>query len=87
MSCQNRGQRASLRRDHPIPRRPRPSKPSVAGSGTAAVVTTVLYVPMVVCVTPGPVSRFTAIARALKVEPATLYERFLAWERAGRAKG
>jgi len=30
------------------------------------------------------VVEFTAIARALKLEPLTLYERFLAWERAGR---
>jgi hypothetical protein len=30
---------------------------------------------------------FTAIARALKLEPTTLYERFLAWERAGRNAG
>lgn len=29
---------------------------------------------------------FTAIARALKLEPMTLYERFLAWEKAGRRK-
>jgi ribosome-binding protein aMBF1 (putative translation factor) len=32
------------------------------------------------------VVEFTAIARALKLEPAVLYERFLAWERAGRPR-
>lgn len=33
------------------------------------------------------VVEFTAIARALKIEPLTLYERFLAWERAGHGRG
>jgi transcriptional regulator with XRE-family HTH domain len=33
------------------------------------------------------VPEFLAIARALKLEPATLFERFLAWERAGRGRG
>ncbi|MDB6014407.1 MAG: transcriptional regulator, family [Gammaproteobacteria bacterium] len=33
------------------------------------------------------VVEFTAIARALKREPLTLYERFLAWERAGKGRG
>jgi ribosome-binding protein aMBF1 (putative translation factor) len=33
------------------------------------------------------VVEFTAIARALKLEPTVLYERFLAWERAGRGRG
>jgi hypothetical protein len=38
---QYRCQRPSLRRHHPIPRRPRPNKPSVAGSGTAVELTLV----------------------------------------------
>lgn len=33
------------------------------------------------------VVEFTTIARALKVDPLTLYERFLAWERAGHGRG
>ena len=30
---------------------------------------------------------FTAIAKALKIQPLTLYERFLAWDQAGRGRG
>jgi transcriptional regulator with XRE-family HTH domain len=32
------------------------------------------------------VVEFTAIARALKLEPMTLYERYLAWEKAGKGR-
>jgi hypothetical protein len=41
MFCQDRCQRPSLRRHHAIPRRPRPNKPSVPGSGTPVVLTLV----------------------------------------------
>jgi len=33
------------------------------------------------------VVEFTAIARALKMDPLMIYERFLAWERSGRGRG
>jgi transcriptional regulator with XRE-family HTH domain len=33
------------------------------------------------------VTEFTTLARALKLDPMVLYERYLAWEKAGKGRG